>query len=85
MIHAKIMIVDKRWAVVGSTNFDSRSFELNDEVNLALVDAGVAARLAVDFEKDLEQSRRVKLEDWRRRSLLERLVAAVCIVLERQE
>jgi cardiolipin synthase len=41
---------------MGSTNFDSRSFELNDEVNLALFDNGVAARLAQDFERDLSQS-----------------------------
>jgi cardiolipin synthase len=48
MIHAKIVIVDGRYAIVGSTNFDSRSFELNDEVNLALFDSSVAARFVED-------------------------------------
>ena len=84
MIHAKIMIVDRRYAVVGSTNFDSRSFELNDEVNLALFDTAVAARMASDFERDLANARQVTLQDWRRRSLVERLFANVCIVLQRQ-
>ena len=84
MIHAKIMIVDRRWAVVGSTNFDSRSFELNDEVNLALVDNHIAARLTLDFEQDL-QTRQVTIGEWQHRSLQERLAAAVCSVLERQE
>ncbi|MGZ5091356.1 MAG: phospholipase D-like domain-containing protein [Burkholderiales bacterium] len=84
MIHAKIVIVDGRYATVGSTNFDSRSFELNDEVNLALFDSEVAARLAEDFERDLSTSVQVTLEDWQRRSLAERLFVTVGIVLERQ-
>ena len=84
MVHAKIMVVDGRYAVVGSTNFDSRSFQLNDEVNLALFDTALAARLERDFEADLHKSRPVELEDWQRRSLTERLLATVCLVLERQ-
>jgi cardiolipin synthase len=84
MIHAKIVVVDGRYAVVGSTNFDSRSFELNDEVNLALFDAHVAARLAEDFERDLSKARPVTLEEWQQRSLTERLLATVGIVFERQ-
>jgi cardiolipin synthase len=84
MIHAKIMVVDGRYAVAGSTNFDSRSFQLNDEVNLALFDTAVAARLERDFEADLSKSTQVGLERWQRRSLTERLLATVCIVLERQ-
>ena len=85
MIHAKVLVVDACWSVVGSTNFDSRSFELNDEVNLALVDQSVGARLIRDFEADLAQSRPFTLGDWQKRSVLERVAAAVCIVLERQE
>jgi cardiolipin synthase len=85
MIHAKIMIIDRRWAVVGSTNFDSRSFEINDEVNLAVASADVAARLGSDFDQDLRQSRPVTREESRRRSMLERIAALACIALERQE
>lgn len=85
MIHAKTMVVDRQYAIVGSTNFDSRSFELNDEVNLLLFDAGVAACLATQFEQDLHEARQIKLVDWRRRPFLERLFAIVGMVLERQE
>jgi len=65
MIHAKVLIADGVWSVVGSTNFDHRSFELNDEVNLAVRDAAVAARLSEDFEKDLRESREITWEEWR--------------------
>lgn len=85
MIHAKVLNVDGCWSVVGSTNFDSRSFEINDEVNLAMLEADVADRLARDFEADLQRSRRVTLEEWEHRTLLERLLGACCSVLQRQE
>ena len=85
MIHAKIMIVDGRWAVVGSTNLDSRSFELNDEVNLAVVDPNLASRLRRDFENDLAESEEVTFEAWKQRSLMERVAAVAGIALERQE
>jgi cardiolipin synthase len=85
MIHAKILVVDGEWSVVGSTNFDSRSFDLNDEVNLLVADRGVAARLAQDFEKDLAQSRRITMAEWRRRPLAERALATLGLLLERQE
>src|SRR5581483_459139 len=57
MIHAKILIIDGVWSVVGSTNFDNRSFGLNDEVNLASCDAKFSARLEEDFVRDLADSR----------------------------
>ena len=63
MIHAKVLCVDDLWVVVGSTNFDNRSFGINDEVNLAIRDAAVAERFENDMALDLEQSRRVSLED----------------------
>lgn len=84
MIHVKAMMVDDLWSVVGSTNFDHRSFELNDEVNLAILDAEVTKRLELDFERDLEQSRRITYKEWRRRTrfrIFDRLEA----LLEKQE
>jgi cardiolipin synthase A/B len=57
MIHAKLMTVDGLWSVVGSTNFDHRSFALNDEVNLAVLDRQLAATIEADFFDDLKQSR----------------------------
>jgi cardiolipin synthase len=85
MIHAKTMIVDGVWSVVGSTNFDNRSFGINDEVNLAAFDEPLAVRLAEDFQRDVEQSHAVSLEEWRRRSLYERAHEMVGWLLERQQ
>lgn len=59
MIHAKLMTVDGQWSVVGSTNFDHRSFALNDEVNMAILDRGLASVIDSDFAEDLKQSRRL--------------------------
>ena len=73
MIHAKTMEVDGVWAVTGSTNLDSRSFGLNDEVNVAIPDAAVAKRLDQDFESDLRESRPVGYEQWKRRPIWEKI------------
>jgi cardiolipin synthase len=85
MIHAKILIVDGLWSVVGSTNFDNRSFGLNDEVNLAARDPKLAARLTQDFMADLQKSRRITYEEWRRRPVWERAHESFGALLERQQ
>jgi cardiolipin synthase A/B len=85
MIHAKILIVDDLWTVVGSTNFDNRSFGINDEVNLAVRDCAVAQRLGEDFTADLRQSQRITLEDWRRRPVAERITELLGWAIERQQ
>jgi cardiolipin synthase len=85
MIHAKILIVDELWAVVGSTNFDNRSFGINDEVNLAVRDIALAQRLGADFTADLEDSQRITFEDWRNRPLTERAIELLGWVFERQQ
>jgi cardiolipin synthase len=59
MIHAKLMTVDDIWTVAGSTNFDHRSFALNDEVNIAFFNRAIAAQLAESFARDLRESRRL--------------------------
>jgi cardiolipin synthase len=85
MTHVKALIVDGTWAVVGTTNVDNRSFEHNDEVNVAARHPAVAARLRRDFESDLEASDEVSLADWQARPILEKLVGPVCWILERQQ
>jgi cardiolipin synthase len=85
MIHAKIMIIDGLWSVIGSTNFDNRSFGLNDEVNLAARDAELAARLERDFQSDLGQSRRITYEEWKNRSFWEKGQENLGALLERQQ
>ena len=72
MIHAKLMVVDGLWAVVGSTNFDHRSFGLNDEVNVAALDPELAGKIESDFEQDLTKTKRVTLAEWQNRSVWER-------------
>jgi cardiolipin synthase len=85
MIHAKTMIVDRVWSVVGSTNFDNRSFGLNDEVNLAAFDRQLAERLAEDFRHDVAASHAVTYDEWRRRSIFERAHEWLGWILERQQ
>lgn len=69
MMHVKAVIVDGGLSIVGSANFDNRSFELNDELNVVVFDRTVAARLHEDFERDLTKSRRLDLQSWRSRPL----------------
>ena len=85
MMHAKVMIVDSLWCVVGSTNFDNRSFGLNDEINLAALDEQLATRLLEDFAKDMAESKAISYDDWKRRSLLDRAHEWLGWVLERQQ
>jgi cardiolipin synthase len=85
MIHTKVMLVDRMWSVVGSTNFDHRSFGLNDEVNIAALDVQLAARLLQDFESDLEQSKRLTYEDWQKRSVITRVLDSLIGLLEQEE
>ncbi|HKR01669.1 MAG TPA: phospholipase D-like domain-containing protein [Pyrinomonadaceae bacterium] len=85
MIHTKSMVIDGLWSVVGSTNFDNRSFGLNDEINLAVRNRDLAERLEEDFSTDLAGSREVSYEEWRRRSIFERMHEWLGWVLERQQ
>ena len=80
MIHVKALMVDDCWAVVGSTNFDYRSFDLNDEVNLAMSDEDATRKLTADFHHDLADAREITYEEWRKKwrfRMLERLLAPV--------
>src|SRR5882672_9135443 len=67
MLHAKTMVVDSRWATVGSTNLDRRSFALNEELNLVVYDQAVAERLERVFRDDLTRSKQVTYESWKSR------------------
>ena len=85
MTHAKVMTIDDRWAIVGTTNIDNRSFEHNDEVNVAFRDRDVSARLRQDFEADLARSLEITAEVWNRRPLLEKALKPLTWILERQQ
>jgi cardiolipin synthase len=72
LMHAKTMVVDGVWATIGSTNFDNRSFALNEELNLTVYDSSFGARLEKLFEEDLKYSKKVTYEAWKSRGLGER-------------
>jgi cardiolipin synthase len=72
MMHVKTMVVDGAWSMFGSANFDNRSLELNDELNIAVSSRELAARLGEDFEADIRASRRLTLDEWRRRPFVEK-------------
>jgi len=76
---------DDTWAVIGTTNVDNRSFEHNDEVNVAFCDHDVATRLRQDFETDLAQSTEITHDAWLRRPLLEKALKPLSWLLERQQ
>jgi cardiolipin synthase A/B len=84
MYHVKVVVVDEIWTSVGSTNFDNRSFRLNDEANLNVLDAEFAASQSRMFEEDRGRAHRVTLEEWRRRPLRERIVERVAGLLRLQ-
>ncbi|HEV7240236.1 MAG TPA: phospholipase D-like domain-containing protein [Thermoanaerobaculia bacterium] len=73
LLHQKVMTIDGTCASVGSTNFDDRSFEINDEVSLVVYDETIARELEETFEKDMEHATPVDLEEWKRRPFLHKL------------
>jgi cardiolipin synthase len=73
MYHTKLMVVDDLWLSVGSTNFDNRSFSLNDEVNLNIMDAELARTQIEWFEQDRARSHEIKLPEWSRRPVHEKV------------
>jgi cardiolipin synthase len=85
MMHGKVLIVDDIWTVVGTTNIDNRSFEHNDEVNVAMRDPAVAARLLEDYERDLAVCEEITLERWQRRPIWEKIAGPFVWILERQQ
>jgi cardiolipin synthase len=85
MMHAKVLIIDGVWAVLGTTNIDNRSFEHNDEVNVAMRDEGVASRLLEDYRRDVAASEEITLEKWRRRPIWEKVLGPFVWILERQQ
>jgi len=67
LLHQKIMTVDGVWSAVGSSNFDDRSFETNDELSLSIADEALAARFDGIFEKYVQRANEIELERWTRR------------------
>ncbi|MEO8311155.1 MAG: phospholipase D-like domain-containing protein [Caldimonas sp.] len=84
MYHCKVMIVDEFMVSTGSTNFDDRSFRLNDEANLNIYDASFAAEQVAIFAADLAKSRRITLAEWQNRPMKEKLLERAASLLGSQ-
>ena len=83
-LHQKVMIVDRTWCTIGSTNFDPRSFRINDEISVAIYDGRVADELARAFEDDAKHADRWTLEQWQGRSRKHRIADRLSVMLKRQ-
>ncbi|HTR07878.1 MAG TPA: cardiolipin synthase [Paraburkholderia sp.] len=84
MFHCKLIVIDEYLVSVGSTNFDSRSFKLNDEANLNIYDRDFARQQTAIFEADIACAKRITLDDWRRRPLREKLLERAVALLDSQ-
>ena len=84
LLHAKTIVVDGVWATIGSTNFDNRSFALNQEINLTVYNREIAQRLERIFADDLKYSERVTYEQWQSRSLYERVMEMFAFPIKEQ-
>jgi cardiolipin synthase len=79
-----MLIVDERLVSVGSTNFDNRSFRLNDEANLNVYDRDFAERMTVVFEADLKRSVAMTVDEWKARPWHEQLMEQVASLFSSQ-
>lgn len=84
MFHCKVMIVDQMLVSVGSTNFDNRSFRLNDEATLNVMDAAFAQQQTQIFEEDMALSRQITFAEWLDRPLKEKLAERLASLLSSQ-
>ncbi|HSK75988.1 MAG TPA: phospholipase D-like domain-containing protein [Thermoanaerobaculia bacterium] len=85
LIHQKIMIIDGIWSHVGSTNLDDRSFDINEEAGVGIIDEGIAAELLAAFEDDLKACTELKPGTWDREyTFWHRTVDRLCYLLAGQ-
>jgi cardiolipin synthase len=83
MMHAKTIAADGIWSILGTMNFDNRSFALNDESVLMVHDAGIAAKLERVYTDDLTRSHEITLDAWRSRPWHHRLYERVATLFSR--
>lgn len=84
LLHQKVFTIDHCWSVIGSTNFDDRSFEINDEVSMMVFDEGVARQLEEIFETDRKHATERTLEEWIRRPVLHKLQDGAAFLFNEQ-
>jgi len=84
LTHQKIMIVDKMWCCVGSTNFDDRSFQLNDEITVGMIDRDIAKQLRDAYQRDLRDCKEIEFESWKKRPWRHRVLDGACFLARRE-
>ena len=84
LLHAKTMTIDGVWATIGSTNLDTRSFALNEELNAVMYNRDVAGQLERHFADDLRYSRRIHYRQWRNRGFFPRLLELLSLPVREQ-
>jgi cardiolipin synthase len=84
MMHAKTVVVDGKFSLVGSSNMDVRSKELNQENVLAILDAGFARQIEETFFADLKRATEIELEEWRKRGPVKKVIERVCSLFSEQ-
>jgi cardiolipin synthase len=84
MLHQKTMIVDAAWATVGTSNFDNRSFALNEETNICVYDRTLVQQLHDTFVTDLAKCERIDLGEWRKRGVWQRALENFASLIEDQ-
>ncbi|MBC8132636.1 MAG: cardiolipin synthase B, partial [Deltaproteobacteria bacterium] len=84
MMHCKVMVIDEMWSTVGSTNFDNRSFHLNDEANLNVLDADFARENLLHLDEDKRRSRVISATAWAQRPWTQRATEWVTSLVRSQ-
>ena len=84
MLHVKLLVVDGEMVSVGSTNFDIRSFQLNDEASLNLYDRAFAEAMTASFEQDMRQAIPYTYDMWRKRPWKERMIEKIVLPIKSQ-
>jgi cardiolipin synthase A/B len=84
MMHQKTMVVDGIWSTIGTTNFDNRSFSLNDESNISVYDRRLAGELEKLFMEDLKVCEQITLEKWEQRGVKTRILGALSLIFKDQ-
>jgi cardiolipin synthase len=83
MMHAKSVVVDGTWGSIGSMNFDNRSFAFNDESNLVVLDRAFGAEMEQTFLRDLQYATEIRLAEFQRRGLIEKILESGAALLSR--
>jgi len=84
LLHQKVIVVDGTWSCIGTTNFDDRSFQLNDEASVGVIDPGIAAGLKAAFENDLKSAEERHFDEWKNRSFWHKLEDGLAYLARQQ-